>query len=208
MATHDAATRDNGSRRTETDLLLRLRAGDKAAFEQLVREHSGKLLAVARRFLHNDEDARDALQDAFLSAFKAIHEFDGDSRLATWLHRITVNSCLMKLRKKKARPERSIDELLPTFLADGHQANPPAEWPESSETILQRSETREFVRACIDRLPENHRTILLLRDIEEVDTEGAARMLGVTTNVVKTRLHRARQALRTLLDPFVRGDAV
>jgi RNA polymerase sigma-70 factor (ECF subfamily) len=184
----------------ETALVTRLRAGDEAAFEQLLRTHGGRLLTVARRFLRNEEDARDAVQDAFVSAFRAIHGFDGKARLGTWLHRIVVNAALQKLRTQQRRPEQLIDDFLPAFLEDGHRANPGPRWSESAAQALERRETRALVRACIDRLPESYRTVLLLRDIDEVDTEEAANLLGINVGAVKTRLHRARQALRTLLD--------
>lgn len=116
-----------------------------------------------------------------------------------------VNTALMKLRRLRRHPEQPIDPLLPGFLDDGHQANPAASWAESAEEILQRQENRRLVRACIDRLPESYRTVLVLRDIEEMDTDTTARLLGVSLGVVKTRLHRARQALRALLDPHFRG---
>jgi len=189
----------------EAVLLAGLRAGEEQAFEKLVREHSGRLLAVAKRLLGNEDDASDALQDAFLSAFKAMDRFEGNSRLSTWLHRIVVNASLMKLRKRHRKEERSIEDLLPKFLDDGHQADPAVEWRDSGELAVEADETRAMVRASIDRLPETYRTVLLLRDIEELDTEETARVLECTVNTVKVRLHRARQALRVLLDPHCRG---
>ena len=186
-------------------LLAALRAGSESAYEDLVRAYTPWLLAVARRIVHNEEDAREAVQEAFLSAFKGLPTFDGASRLSTWLHRIGVNAALMRLRTKRRHPEASLDALLPRFLEDGHRANPSGPWPDSAEQLLERDETRALVRAKIDELPESYRTVLLLRDIEQLDTDETARMLGVSEGVVKTRLHRARQALRTLLDPHFRG---
>jgi RNA polymerase sigma-70 factor (ECF subfamily) len=191
----------------EAVLLEGLRAQDPIAFEHLVRLYCTHLLIVARHILRNEEDAREAIQDAFLSAFKGISGFDGAARLSTWLHRITLNAALMKLRRRQRQAEQPIDPLLPGFLEDGHQANPATPWPESAPQLLERRETCALVRRCIDRLPEAYRTVLLLRDIEELDTEETARLLGVSEGVVKTRLHRARQALRTLLDPHFRGGA-
>jgi RNA polymerase sigma-70 factor (ECF subfamily) len=193
-------TLSTGERTDEALLLQRLRAGDEAAFDTLVRTFAPRLLAVARRILDNEEDAREAVQDAFLSAFRGLDTFSGEARLGTWLHRITVNAALMKLRRKQRRAEPRIDDFLPDFLPDGHLARPGRTWKETGEDVLQRRETRDLVRQAIARLPERYRTVLLLRDIEELPTEEVARLLGVTTNVVKVRLHRARQALRTLLD--------
>jgi RNA polymerase sigma-70 factor (ECF subfamily) len=190
----------------ETALLIALRAGDDVAYELLVTTYGGRLLAVARRILRNEEDARDALQEAFLQAFRALPRFEGSSRISTWLHRIVVNAALMKIRSKKARPEDSIEPLLPTFQEDGHATVEFRAWDGGAEELLQRTETRRLVHACIDRLPATYRTILILRDIEEMDTAEVAAKLGITPNAVKIRLHRARQALRQLMDPHFRVD--
>ncbi len=191
----------------ETDLVARLRAGDDAAFEELVRTYSPRLLAVAHRIVGNEEEARDVIQDAFLNAFRSLGNFHGDARLSTWLHRIVVNSALMKLRTRKRKPEESIEPLLPAFLADGHYAEKFSSWGEQADVALSRAETQELVRRHIDQLPDSFRTVLVLRDIEGLDTEETARVLGTTPNAVKIRLHRARAALRTLLAPHLgRGE--
>ena len=185
---------------TPTDdlsLVARLQRGDQDAFESLVRSHGRRLLSVARRFLGSNEDAEDAVQETFIKAFKAIHTFEERAQLHTWLHRIVVNTSLMKLRERRRKPQESIDDLLPTFVADGHQTTESREW---SDALLERKQTAAIVRQAIATLPEQHRTVLILRDIEERDTAETAAMLGTTTTVVKVRLHRARQALRTLLD--------
>jgi RNA polymerase sigma-70 factor, ECF subfamily len=105
----------------------------------------------------------------------------------------------MKLRSGRRRPETSIEELIPTFDETGHRVLREESWPESIEAVLERRQTRERVRAAVGRLPEKHRTVILLRDIEELSTEETARALGTTATAVKVRLHRARQALRELL---------
>ncbi|HET9568694.1 MAG TPA: sigma-70 family RNA polymerase sigma factor [Vicinamibacterales bacterium] len=185
--------------RIESDAMLvaRLQAGDPDAYETLVRIHGGRLLSVARRFLPNNEDAQDAVQEAFIKAFRAIGTFEERAQLHTWLHRILVNTALMKIRSRKRRPEESIDDLLPTFHADGHQTTESRDW---SDAIFERKETAAMVRQAIAQLPDHYRVVLTLRDIEERDTMETAAALGTTTTVVKVRLHRARQALRTLLD--------
>jgi RNA polymerase sigma-70 factor (ECF subfamily) len=185
----------------EVALLAGLRAGEDAAYETLLRAYSGRMLAVARRFMGSDDDAREAVQEAFVSAFKAMDRFEGDSRISTWLHRIVVNACLMKLRTRRRKPEESIDDLLPRFAENGHLEVSGAGW-EGADALIERGETRTRVRDAIDRLPEAYRTVLLLRDIEELDTEQTAEALGLSKAAVKTRLHRARQALRQLLDEY------
>lgn len=191
----------------EGTLLARLRAGDDQAFEQMVRTNTGRLLAVARRLLPSEEDARDVVQEAFLSAFRNLARFEGGSKLSTWLHRIVVNAALMRLRTRRRKPEESLDALLPSFLEDGHHAEKMSSWAEPADRALERSEIRALVRQYVDQLPETYRTVLVLRDIEGMETEDVAAALGVTTNAVKMRLHRGRQALRTLLMPVFRKEA-
>jgi RNA polymerase sigma-70 factor (ECF subfamily) len=186
-------------------LLAALRAHDPQAFEHLVREHTGRLLAVARRLLRNDDDAREAVQETFLSAFRAFDRFQGASRLATWLHRIAVNACLMKLRSRQRGVEESLDDLLPSFSANDHHAAAITDWSQDAHAALEREETRARVRRAIDALPDTYRTALVLRDIEELETTEVANLLGITPNAAKVRVHRARQALRTLLDREFRG---
>jgi RNA polymerase sigma-70 factor, ECF subfamily len=191
---------------SETELISRLRDDDHEAFEYVVRRYSPRLLAVARRMLPREEDAQDALQDAFLAAFRNLNRFAGSSLMSTWLHRIVVNACLMKLRTRRRKPEESMDVLLPRFLEDGHHEADVESWDVPTDEALVTRETAATVRRCIARLPDRHRIVLMLRDIEERATDEVAVMLGVTPNAVKVRLHRARMALRTLLaDEMVRS---
>jgi len=184
----------------EPQLVARLRAGEESAFEQLVRSTSGRLLSAARHLLRKEEGARDAVQSAFIHAFQSLSRFREESRLSTWLHRILINEALMKLRSRARGEEESIDPLLPTFAADGHQTRDTVDWSESADKALERAETRALINRAIDQLPESYRTVLVMRDLEEMSTAEVAEMLGVSANVIKVRLHRARQALRTLLE--------
>ncbi|MFZ4576508.1 MAG: sigma-70 family RNA polymerase sigma factor [Phycisphaerales bacterium] len=188
-------------------LLERLRAGDDRAYDELVELAGPRMLSVARGLLQSDTDAEDAVQDAFLSAFKALPAFDGRARLTTWLHQITVNACLMKLRTKRRRPEQSIEGLLPRFSDDGHQQNPRGAWNAGGPASIQASEVRALVLEKIQELPEQHRLVLVLRDVEGLDTEETAAVLETTSETVRTRLHRARQALKGLLDPYFAEDS-
>ena len=158
---------------------------------------------MARRLLGEEDEARDVVQDVFVSVVGKLDGFRGQSRLSTWLHRIVVNAALMRLRTRKRKPEESIDELLPNFDDTGHPVGTAPAWAPSADEALERTEVRELVRKSIGELPETYRSVLLLRDIEGFDTAEAAEMLGISTNAVKVRLHRARQALRTLLDPVI-----
>jgi RNA polymerase sigma-70 factor (ECF subfamily) len=198
----DASTKTSPRDDDERELLRRVRAGEPRAFEALVRLHGGRMMAVASRFLRNEHEREDAVQEAFVSALRAIDRFDEKSALSTWLHRITVNACLMRIRSRSRKPEASIDELLPAFDDTGHQTRRTPAWNGDAHEKLEASEVRQQVRDCIDRLPESYRVVLLLRDIEELDTAETAKRLNTTAANVKTRLHRARQALRTLLEPI------
>jgi RNA polymerase sigma-70 factor (ECF subfamily) len=185
-------------------MIDRLRRGDASAFECLVRNYGGRMHCVARRFLVNDEDAADVVQDALLNAFRAAASFAGDAKLSTWLHRIVVNSSLMFLRSRRRHPLVSIEELLPRYQDDGHQVASSDCWNSPLKAVEAR-ETALLVRKAIDQLPDGYREILLMRDIEELDTDETAKLLELSVGAVKVRLHRASQALRTLLDQHFRG---
>lgn len=184
----------------EDELIERLRKGDDGAYEQIVRLHGPRMLATAKRMLGNEDDAQDIVQEAFVSAFNGVNHFHGQSRLSTWLHRIVVNAALMRMRSRRRRPENSIEDLLPRFVEDGHFEESPRRWNTPPDELVESEGMRVAVRACIDRLPESYRSVLLARDIEELDTEEAAGALGISPNAVRVRLHRARQALRTMLE--------
>ena len=186
----------------ERQLLARLQAGEGVAYEYLVRRHADRLYKVACRYV-GAEDAKDMLQETFTKVLASIEKFRGDSAIYTWLHQILINTCLSHLRKTASRKEQPIDDLLPTFLEDGHRANPRAAWHRSTESVYQQTETGRLVRNCIDRLPDNYRVVLMLRDIDGFGGIETAELLGISANAVKIRLHRARQALREQLDPHL-----
>lgn len=172
----------------EAELISLLRTGDNAAYEHLFRTHARALMAVARRFFGDTDDAVEAVQDAFVSAFKAMTAFEGTAKLGTWLHRITVNACLLKLRGRKR------SRLVP--LEGDATAN-----TSGCDSALAQAETCTRVRACVDQLPDAYRAVIRLRDLEGLSTEETAALLGVNSGAVKTRLHRARQALKSILEP-------
>jgi RNA polymerase sigma-70 factor (ECF subfamily) len=190
---------------SESEWITRLQAGDDQAFEELVLRYGARLFAVARHLLPRGEDAQDAVQEAFLAACRSIRSFRGECALSTWLHRIALNAALMKLRAARRHPEAPIEDLLPAFDTQGRHAAPIVGWQRTPEEAMLQSETRERVRDAIDRLPLAYRTVLLLRDIEELSTQETAAILEVSENAVKIRLHRARMALRTLLEPVFAG---
>ena len=198
VAENEPDSADTGD---DARLIARLRSVDPDAWEELVLRFGSQMHGVASRFLRSEDDRTDAVQESFLSALRAIDKFEGKSELGTWLHRIVVNACLLKLRARTRFAQTSIDGLLPQFDESGHRGRPIRPWTATPDERLIREETRSLVRSCIDRLPDSYRTVLLLRDIEELGTDEAAAILGATPGTVKTRLHRARQALRSLLEP-------
>ena len=188
----------------ETALVARVKAGDQVACARLVTLFGPQMMAVARRFMDCDDDCNDALQEAFISAFRALDRFAAHSRLATWLHRITVNSCLMKLRNGSSAGNisfESFEELLPT--SAWRRPHPHGTAIDDPLSEIETDERRALVRHAIDQLPGPYRAVLLLRDIEELDTAATAALLNTSPHNVKRRLHRARQALGTLLVPIM-----
>ncbi len=176
-----------------SDLILRLKRRDASAFDALVRDNSRQLHSVAMRMLHREEDAADVVQEAFVAALKSIDRFRGDANVSTWLHRIVVNNCLMKLRRRRATTSDAMGDLLPAPTADD---------------ALVAEETRANVRRCIESLPVAYRTVLTLRDVDERDTHETAALLRMSPGAVKTRLHRARRALRLLLEQSMPGECL
>ena len=198
-----ATSRDSGEEVEDAALVARLRAGDEQAYETLIRENGGRMLAAARRILPTEEDAQDAVQEAFLSSFRKIDTFQGQSKLGTWLHRIAINAALMKLRSLRRRKEQDVEDFLPRFLEGGHFESMPRRWSGAADGPAVRAEVQRAVREAIEKLPENYRIPLLLRDIEELNNSEVADQLGISVNAAKIRIHRARLALRELLDPLL-----
>lgn len=189
------------------EFLTQLRNGSEAAAEQLVREHIGWMRGLALRILGEGDLADDCVQDAFINAFRHISKFKGDSALKTWLHRIVVNTALMRLRKKKRLNEQSIDELQPEYDAAEHRVAPASQHLATPTEILESADRRTQVLEAISQLPESYRIVLLLRDIEELSTTEVAGRLQLSEANVKVRLHRGRSALKTLLEPMLQGGA-
>ncbi len=180
----------------DRQLVIGLKNGDAACFELVVRNYGGRMLALARRYLVSDADAQDCIQEAYIQAFKNIDRFEGRSSIETWLHRIVVNTALMKLRTLKRRKEESIEDNASLFDSGGKRIETEAEISLSVEDLLVDEERRLSVRRHIDQLPESARNLLLLRDIEGYSTEETARLLDLSISNVKTGLHRGRKLLK------------
>jgi len=180
----------------EAALVARLKAGEEAAYEELLRVHGPRMLAVARRYLAQAADAEDVLQDAFVSVSRGIGGFAGGSRLDTWLHRVTVNAALMRLRWKRRRPEAPAEAYVVEEAATGAHGT---RVPLAALETLARGELRARVRASLERVPEAYRTVVMLRDLEGMEFEEIGRLLEASVSSVKIRLHRGRHILRILL---------
>ena len=174
--------------------------------EKLVRDNIAWMLNLAERLLRDRGLAEDAVQDAFISAFRGLQKFEHRSSLKTWLHRITVNAALTKLRQSKRRAEQSIDEDLPEF--DQYNCRIEAPWNSlaSVEEVIESEDLRHQVTEGINALPDSYRIVLQLRDIEGYDTAEVALQLEISESNVKVRLHRARAALKKRLEPILRGE--
>ena len=177
--------------------------GDVAAFEQLVNRYDARLFSIAQHITHNREGAEDAVQEAFLKAFRKLTQFRENSQFSTWLIRITVNESLMKLRKRRSIRELSMDE---DFQSEEHTAPVEvADWAPDPEELYRAYELREILRSALQELQPGLRVVFVLRDVEGLSTEQTAEVLDLTQVAVKARLWRARLQLRKRLSKYFGG---
>jgi len=192
-------------REDEHALVLAAKAGDVAAFEELVNRYERKIFRLAQNITGNREDAEDAMQDAFLKSYAHLKEFQGDSRFYTWLVRIAVNESLMRLRKRKPN-QISLDE--PVGTDDDIMPREVEDWGPSPEQRYAQTELQQILNKAIENLDPAYRTVFVLRDVEELSTEEAAALLGISVPAVKSRLLRARLKMRERLQSYFRkGDS-
>ena len=180
--------------------LQALKAGDRAEFSRMVEIYSGNIYRLTLKMLNDPQDAEDVLQETFIKAFRGLKNFDGRSRLSTWLFRIATNEALMYLRRK--RPTFvSIDE--PVETEEGEQRPVQiVDWCCMPESELMSQEARQHLDEAVERLPHSLRVVFLLRDIEDLSTAETAEVLGLSDTAVKTRLSRARMRLREDLSVY------
>jgi RNA polymerase sigma-70 factor (ECF subfamily) len=181
----------------ETALVARAQAGDAQAFTELVNHYERKIYRLAKHITQNDEDAEDVLQETFLKAYEHLDTFQGNSKFYTWIVRIGVNEALMKLRKRKGDRTVPLDE--PVDTGEEMVAREIAVWEDNPEDRYSREEMREILDQAVESLKPDFRTVFVLRDIEELSTEETAETLGISVPAVKSRLLRARLALREKL---------
>ncbi len=184
----------------EADLVKALKAGDQAAYVQMVERYSPTIYNLALRMMGTREEAEEVLQETFLSAFRSVGRFEGRSQLGTWLYRIAYNAAMMRLRRRQL-PVTSIDaasqnedgEIVPRQLVD---------WGALPDELLLSAELRRVLDAAVAALPEGLRSVFVLREIEGLSTTETAQVLGLSEANVKVRLHRARLALRERLSGY------
>ena len=199
MSTPSRAAAATALRTDDHDLASRIARHDAAAFEAMMRQHNGRLFRVARSILRDDYEAEDALQDAYLDAYRHIADFRGGAQLGTWLTRIVINHALMRLRKQKR------DRVVVPFQKSGSaQDDAPAdevadERAESPSSATLRGEVRRLLEQRIDELPLAFRTVFVMREVQDLTVQETAECLGIPEATVRTRLHRARGLLRAAL---------
>ena len=193
-------------RERESDLARRLMAGEREAFDRFIEHFRPKIFQYSWLMCGDREDAEEVAQESLLKVFGNLDQLREPDRARAWVFRIAKNVCLMKRRKSVYAPARelSLDEFLPRSEGQGEGRRLQiADWSHVPESQALRAEMSEVLHRAIVELPENYRSVLLLRDVEELSTEEAASILEVSSDVVKTRLHRARLAMRKMLDQYL-----
>jgi RNA polymerase sigma-70 factor, ECF subfamily len=195
----------------EIELARQLIAGEPAAFDRFVEYFHAKIFHYSWLMCGQREDAEEVAQETLLKVFENTEQLREPQKIRSWVFRIAKNACLMKRRKSIFAPSRelSLDEFMPAKNRDGDQVRIEiADWSLLPEGEVMRSEMRELLERAIRELPETYRAVILLRDMEELSTQETAQILEVSDDVVKTRLHRARLAIRQKLDQYLRGHGV
>jgi len=186
-------------------------AGDPEAFDHFVEHFRAKIYHYSWLMCGHREDAEEVAQETLLKVFESAEQLREPDKVKSWVFRIAKNACLMKRRKSIFAPSRelSLDELMPTKRQDGNQVQIEiADWSSLPDGKALQSEMKGLLEKAIRELPEMYRSVILLRDMEELSTQEAAQILDVSDDVVKTRLHRARLAIRQTLDEYLRGNGV
>jgi RNA polymerase sigma-70 factor, ECF subfamily len=194
-----------GNDTNDTTLVQAAQQGDKKAFTQLVEKYEQRVYNLARKLMRDQQDAEDVLQETFISVYRNLGTFRGDSSFSTWVYRIATNASLMKLRGRKP-PPISLDEPVDS---ESHVVMPReiVDWEFTPEEVLLRGEIRSQMDAAVQALPESLRTVFVLRDVEGLSVQETADVLNLSVPNVKTRLHRARLTLRESLSIYFKDHA-
>lgn len=184
----------------EAHLVERARGGDFLAFESLVHRTEGRTYHHLLRMIGNPEDAKDLLQETYFSAYRNLKSFKGDSAFSTWVYRIATNFALMRLRKKNPEMVGLEEIVIPTH--EELKSRTISDWVIDPREAVLQTEVREVLDQAIQALPPTYRAVVILRDVEGLNTEETAEVLEISEGAVKTRLHRARIHLREALSPY------
>jgi len=185
----------------DTELVKLAQGGDTLAFDELVRRYQDRVFRLSFKILRHEDDAAEAVQDAFLSAFRGLKNFKSESTFSTWLYRVATNAALMKYRRRR-NGHVSYEQSQSTH--EDAEPLPIPDWSAQPLDELLDSETREILSREVDLLPENEREVFVLRDIMEESNDQVAKELGLTVAAVKSRLHRARVHLRDRVSRYFR----
>lgn len=207
-AASPASSRGRGvDQADDLKLIEAVRGGETSALGTLMDRYAGRVYRLAHGITRNAADAEEVVQDVFLTLFRKAETFEGRAALGSWIYRVATNAALLKRRGKRAQVEVALEDMLPRFIPDGHREGPRAyvlaDWSQTPEQELLSGETRALLHQSLDALPEHYRAVLVLRDVEGFFSEEAAEALGETVSTVKSRLHRARMALRERLTRHV-----
>jgi RNA polymerase sigma-70 factor (ECF subfamily) len=184
-------------------LLARAQGGDMSAFESLVDRHEDKVYGLALRMTRSEADAAEITQDTFLSAYQHLADFRGEAAFGSWVHRIAANNALMRLRRQRVLDIVSEDLAGPEFTDRGSLAEvPESDWTRRADDKILDEELGRAIQEATDALPEGYREVFLLKDVEGLSYEEISEMVGISVPAVKSRLHRARLALREAIDAF------
>jgi RNA polymerase sigma-70 factor (ECF subfamily) len=184
-------------------LLDRAQEGDVEAFESLVERHKDRLYGLALRMTRSEADAAEIVQDTFLAAYQNLTRFRGEAAFGSWVHRIAANNALMRLRHQRVVEAATEELLAPEFTERGSLAEvPEVDWSRRADEKVLDEELGRAIRQGTDALPEGYREVFLLKDVEGMSYEEIAEMMGISVPAVKSRLHRARLALREKIDAF------
>lgn len=196
----DVGVRAISQQADETSLVQRLKCGDQAALESIFELYSGKLYRVAQRILGEAADTEEVIQDVFWTLYRKADTFKGESRLSTWLYRLTVNAALGRVRRSRKKKESEYDEFMPKFQKDGHHlVRPVVDWSDTLDEKYGREEIHVLVGKALDQLKPLDKSVIVLSDLEDLSDKEIAAALGLTVSAVKTRLHRARLFMRGVL---------
>ncbi len=186
----------------ELELVQQARHGDVGAFETLLDRYQPRVLRIVLPIVKNSMDAEEVVQDVFLSVFQKIDRFRGDSSLSTWIHRIAVNTALMRRRRHKPGVDVPLDDVLPAFEENGHIAADVADWSREATDPALLEEASAVISAAVDHLDDKYLSVFMLRDVEGLSTAETAGILELGISAVKSRLHRARLYLRQELAEY------